>query len=160
MPLLMKLPGIRGESKIANHDGWLPLLGFNWGGARVSRTMNVGSHRTGTRVWAPQLRHATVRRRSDAQTAQLWVALVQSMDLPEVKCEWLRSGEGVPVCYFSVTLRGVRILRINEESQGEHPTETIDFAYREIELGVRDVGNTLSGTQDIVIYQVPTHAGG
>lgn len=160
MPLLMKLPGIRGESKVANHDGWMPLLGFSWGGARVPRTMQAGSHQTATRVWAPQLRHATVRRTLDAQSAQIWNAMVQSLDLPEVKCEWLRTGGDDPICYFAVTLRGVRVLRISEESQGEHPVEMIDFAYREIELGVRDVGNTLSGAQDIVAYKVPTHAGG
>ncbi len=160
MPLLMNITGIQGESQVAGHVGWLPTLGFSWGGARVSRSMNTGSHRADTRVWTPQLRHATVRREADSRSAQLWLAMVQNLELPTVKFDWLRSGEGTPICYFSLTLRSVRILRIADASEGQRPIESIDLAYREIELGVRDVGNTLTGAQDIVTYKVPTHAGG
>lgn len=160
MPLLMNILGVPGESKVAGHVGWLPVLGFTWGGGRVSRSMAAGAHRSDSRTWTPQLRHATVRRQSDSRTAQLWLAMAQNFELVTIKLEWLRTGEATPVCYFAITLTGCRILRITEESSGQHPIESIDLAYREIELGVRDVGNTLTGAQDIVVYKVPTHAGG
>ena len=101
-----------------------------------------------------------MRRQSDSRTAQLWLAMVQNFELVTIKLEWLRTGQEAPICYFAVTMTGCRILRISEDSTGTHPVESIDLAYREIELGVRDVGNTLSGAQDIVTYKVPTHAGG
>ena len=78
----------------------------------------------------------------------------------DARFEWLRTGQGTPICYFALELGGVRIARISEDSSGDHPMETIEFLYRTITLGVRDVGNALSGAQDIVTYQIPTHAGG
>jgi type VI protein secretion system component Hcp len=156
----MNLPGIVGEGTVEEHVGWLDLLGFAWGGARVSRNMVTGSHRAPTRVWAPQLRPATVRRKADARSGQVWVAMMRGQEFPIVRLEWLRTGQGVPVCYFAVEFQSVKIARIADESSGEHPIETIEFVYRAVTLGVRNVGNTLSGAQDIVTYQIGQHAGG
>lgn len=160
MALLMNLPGIVGESTVDGHQGWLALAGFSWGGARVSRSTAAGSHRAAPRVWAPQLRPATVSRTADARTAMIWSAMITGMEFPMVKIEWLRTGQGSPVCYFAVEFRGVRIARIIDASAGEHPLESIEFVYREITLGVRDVSNALSGSQDLVTYQIPQHSGG
>lgn len=160
MPLLMNLPGITGESTVQEHVGWLTLAGFTWGGTRVARSNAAGSHRSAAKVWTPQLRSATVRRKSDAQSALVWLGMVGATEYPVVKFEWLRTGQGAPVVYFSVELGGVRIARIAEASQGEHPMESIEFNYRTITLGVRNVGNALTGSQDIVLYQIPQHTGG
>lgn len=161
MPLLMKVPGITGEGTAKDHAGWLALLGFDWGGSRVARGNTAGSHRSDTRVWAPQLRSATVRRKADSQSALLWLAMVGMTEYPKFTLEWLRTGDGaVPVCFFSVEFAGVRIGSIAEHSTGEHPVESITFLYRSITLGVRDVGSSLTGAQDIVTYSVPVHGGG
>lgn len=160
MPLLMNVLGIPGESEVAEHTNWHPLIDFAWGGTRESRSMNAGSHRADTRVWTPQLRHVSARRQTDSRSAQFWLAAFQNTEIVTVKFEWLRTGEGKPICYFAITLTGVRILRITAGSDGNRPHETLDLSYREIELGVRDVGNTLTGAQDLVTYKVPTHAGG
>ncbi len=161
MALLMSLPGITGEGTVQEHIGWHALVGFTWGGTRVSRSNVAGSHRAGTRVWAPQLRSATARRKSDSQTALVWLGLVGTTEFPVVKVEWLRTGQGgTPICYFAIELGGVRIARISEDSSGEHPIETIEMLYRTITLGVRDVGSALTGAQDIVTYQIPAHVGG
>lgn len=160
MALLMSLPGITGEGKVQDHAGWLALAGLRWGGTRVARANAAGSHRGATRVWAPQLRSATVQRKSDAQSALIWLGMVMATEYPIVKIEWLRTGQGTPVCYFAIELGGVRIARISEVSGGEHPVESIEMFYRTITLGVRDVGNALSGAQDIVTYQIPAHTGG
>ncbi|MBW6400954.1 type VI secretion system tube protein Hcp [Roseomonas sp. HJA6] len=160
MPLLMQIATIPGESEVAGHTTWHPLLGFSWGGTRESRSMNVGSHRADTRVWAPQLRHASIRRFTDSRSALFWEAAFRNMDIGMVKFEWLRTGEGAPVCFFAITLTGVRILRLSAGAVGGRPIEDVDLSYREIELGVRDVGNTLTGAQDIVTYKVPSHEGG
>lgn len=160
MALLMSLPGITGEGTVQGHTGWLSLTGFNWGGTRVARSNAAGSHRSAARVWAPQLRSATARRKSDSQSALVWLGMVMATEYPVVKFEWLRTGQATPVCYFAVELSGVRIARISEVSGGEHPIESIEMFYRSITLGVRDVGNALSGAQDIATYQIPAHSGG
>lgn len=160
MALLMNLPGFAGEGTVEGHVGWLPLVGFTWGGARVSRSMAAGAHRAATRTWAPQLRPMTVRRKADALSARIWAAMIGKTEIPMVKLEWLRTGSGSPVCYFAIEFRSLRIARLTDVSTGEHPIESIEFIYREITLGVRDVGNALSGSQDLVTYQVPQHSGG
>ena len=160
MALLMNLPGVIGEGTVDGHVGWLPLASFTWGGTRVSRGMSAGSHSSATRVWTPQLRPATVSRKADARSAMIWTAMITGLEFPMVKLEWLRTGQGSPICYFAIEFRGVRVARVSDNSQGEHPIETMDLIYREITLGVRDIGNTLSGSQDLVTYQIPQHTGG
>lgn len=156
MPLLMKLPGVTGEGTIAEHIGWLPLTGFAWGGTRgVVRRVQAGNRVT-AQIMAPQLRTATVRRKSDSQSALIWKLLVtREADVPKINLDWLRTGTDAPVCYFSIEFTGVRFGRITEASTGEHPIESIEFNYRTVTLGVRDVGNSLMGAQDIVTYAVP-----
>jgi type VI protein secretion system component Hcp len=160
MPLLMKFPGITGEGTVQDHVGWLALLRFNWGGTRTLRTQVTASHRNATRIMPPQLRSASVQRKSDSQSALLWLNMVNATEVPKITLEWLRTGTAAPVCYFSVELANVRISRIAEDSTGDHPIETLTLLYRSVTLGVRDVGNALTGAQDMVTYSVPQHAGG
>jgi type VI protein secretion system component Hcp len=82
MPLLMKVPGITGESKVHERVGWLGLAGFNWGGTRVVLRTTANRQGQPQRIWAPQLRSATARRIADAQTAQLWNIMVTNTELP------------------------------------------------------------------------------
>lgn len=160
MPLLMKIPGVTSEGTIDQHVGWLDLVGFRWGGTRNARSKAVGSHQTDTRAYPPQLTGATVRRLGDAQSAPIWQLMVGRTEIPKITLDWLRTGQGKPVCYFSIEFAGVRIASITEAATGAHPIETIEFNYRNVTLGVRDVGNSLTGAQDIVTYAVPQHAGG
>jgi type VI protein secretion system component Hcp len=160
MPLLMKIPGVTSEGTTHEHAGWLDLVGFNWGGTRVARTHAAGSHRGESRVWAPQLTSATARRLADAQSALIWMLMVGRTEVPKVTLHWLRTGEGMPVCYFSAEFSSVRIIRIGEDATGAQPVEVIEFSYRNVTLGVRDIGNALTGAQDIVTYDVPQHIGG
>ncbi len=155
MPLLMKFPGITGDSTVAEHVGWLALTGFSWGGARTMQRV-IGQGGKPVRVLRPpQLRSATVRRKADAVSSLIWRFMVGNTEVPLLTLEWLRTGQNVPVCYFSIEFTGARIQRIGEVSTGEHPIESIDFLYRSVTLGVRDVGNSLMGAQDIVTYSVP-----
>ena len=159
MPLLMKLPGITGEGTVAEHVGWLALIGFDWGGTRVMRRFIRDQGLEVAQIGPPQLRTATVRRTSDAQSALIWTLMVRKTEIPKITLEWLRTGQGAPVCFFSMEFTGVRVGRISEVSTGEHPVESIDFVYRTVTLGVSDVGNALSGAQDIVTFSVPTTLG-
>ncbi|MEO3473462.1 type VI secretion system tube protein Hcp [Roseomonas sp. CAU 1739] len=156
MPLLMKFPGITGEGTVEEHIGWFALTGFDWGGTRAVRRVLKSSGQPVVTIAPPQMRSATVRRKSDSQSALFWMLMVgRAADVPKVTLEWLRTGQGSPVCYFSIEFDGVRIARISEDSTGDHPIESMDLLYRTVTLGVRDVGNSLTGAQDIVTYSVP-----
>ena len=119
MALLMNLPGITGEGTVQEHIGWLALAGFTWGGTRVSRANAAGSHRGATRVWAPQLRSATARRKSDSQSALVWLGMVSGTEYPLVKFEWLRTGQGTPGYGFAVE---------NAPKDGKYPRGTVAMA--------------------------------
>lgn len=159
--VLMKVPGITGETAVPDHVGWIGLAGFEWGGARVARSTLQGSFGSSRKVWAPQLRSVILKRVSDAQSAVFWANMVERRGFPEIMIDWLRTGQGArPIAYFSVHLYAVEITRISEDSQGEQPVELIEAKYAAITLGVRGVGNSLSGQNDVVTYDVPTHLGG
>lgn len=161
MPLMMKLPGITGEGSVQDHAGWLHLTGFDWGGTRATQRVLNSTGRAVVRVLPPQLRSATVHRKADSQSAPIWKLMVGRTVVPKVTLEWLRTGAGAtPVCFFSVEFSRVQIARVAEASTGEHPIETLTLVYTNVTLGVRDVGNALSGAQDIVSFDVPTNQGG
>lgn len=159
MPLLMELDGILGESIIEDHIGWLPLTGFSWGGSRPVLRQTSRSGHFVQRVTQPQLRSATVRRVADSRSALVWNLMVTKTDIPSITLEWLRTGDGEPVCYLSIEFAGVRIARMGEESGGNHATESIEFLYRTVTIGVRDIGSSLSGGQDMMTYSVPRPMG-
>jgi len=157
MALVMEMPGVPGGSGHAGYANWHSVLGFNWGGSRVERSQAARGTRATAKAWAPQLRNLVVRRRSDGQTAALWQQMFTAREFPEVKFEWLRTGAGVPVAYFSAAFRKARIVSIKASSDGSHPIEEITFLYVEVTLGVTNVGNRLTGAQDIVTYSMASH---
>ncbi len=160
MSVLMQLPGITGESDIAGHEGWMELQEFRWGGTRpVLRTVRPN----GSVVYqpnAPQLRNLTVARLSDSVSGLVWLEMIALRTITPLKFEWLRTGSGTPETYFAVTLSGARITQIREVSGGDRPVEEITFLYQQIEFSVRDVGDALSGVQDVVTYKIGGHTGG
>jgi type VI secretion system Hcp family effector len=159
--VLVKVQGITGESQVHEHVGWMGLAGFEWGGTRVARSTMQGSFGTSRKSWAPQLRSVILKRVSDAQSAVFWAHLIQRRTIADVKIDWLRTGpSGKPIAYFAVELTKVEIVRISEESSGEQPIEVIELKYEMITLGVRNVGNSLTGQNELVQYMVPTHIGG
>jgi type VI protein secretion system component Hcp len=159
MSVLMHLPGITGESEIAGHAGWMELMSFRWGGTRpVMRTVRPN----GSVVYqpnAPQLRNVTVSRLADSLSGLVWLEMVGLRTISPLKFEWLRTGSGAPETYFAVTLTGARITQIHEVSGGDRPVEEITFLYQQIEFSVRDVGDALTGVQDVVSYKIGAHAG-
>ena len=161
MPVLMNLqPTIPGESQITGYANWHALTFFAWGGTRVMRSQSAGSARGQAQIWTPQVRNVTVHRLADGQTAAVWTALYNRTQFPKVTIEWVRTGDGEPVSYFTVEMKSARMVSVRDNSTGSHPIEEIEFLYTDITLGTRNVGNRLTGAQDLVTYSVPKHAGG
>jgi type VI secretion system secreted protein Hcp len=159
MSVLMQMPGITGESEVAGHKGWMELVGFHWGGARpVIRGIRGGAAMF--ELPPPQLKNVTVSRLADSVSGLVWLEMIGLRTITPLKFEWLRTGSGAPETYFAVTLTGARITQIREVSGGSRPVEEITFLYQQIEFSVRDVGDALTGSQDVVTYRIGGHAGG
>jgi type VI secretion system Hcp family effector len=156
MPVLMQLPGFTGESKIEGHVGWMELKHFAWGGTRSYRGKGEAGARE-TRTFGAQLRNVTTARLADSQSPLIWHAMVQVSTLTPVKFTWLRTGLGRPETYFAVTLNGVRLTSVTEASDGGRPVEKLEMLYQEMEFGVTDIDDSLSGVQDIVTYKIGAH---
>lgn len=157
MPVVMKIPGITGESSIDRHVGWMPLARFSWGAMRAPRTQSGGTFGVSKTFAAAQLRNVTVMRSSDSATSALWGHMIGKTDA-DIQIEWLRTGAGgAPTAYFSVELRRARLVSIEAVSHGTHPMETIGIIYEEIAFQVTDIDDALSGVQDVLVYTIPTH---
>ncbi len=156
MTVVMELPGIPGITKFAGYETWMLLTGLEWGGTRAIRKQAGPSGRMGAFVLAPQLKAVTARRKADFASPQIWDRMV-NLARKDVQLVWLRvaaGGEGLQP-YLCVTLFNALITRIADEAMSDGPQETIEFSYDKVEIRVVNVGNRLTGAQDVVSYSLP-----
>jgi type VI protein secretion system component Hcp len=151
----MLIDGISGTSKIAGYEKWLELRDFDWGGTRGSiqpaNSSDRGRLGIGT---APQLRAVKVVRGSNHQTPELW-NLMLGLTKKAVEFVWLRTNPDGTVPFMKLKLDNALITSMAEVSDSSEPEETISLTYEKITLTVVNVGNELSGPQDIVTYDLP-----
>ncbi len=159
MSLMMSISGLAGESGTAGHADWFTIEGFNWGGRRSVRTVTGGGYNVMTTFAAPQLRDVVISREADAITALLWYQVLPQ-DRLTVKVRWLRPGPGgEPVHYLEVVLGNARLVGISDVSLGGRPIETLTFTYESVEFVGVPIGNSLTGTQQVVAYELPAATG-
>lgn len=158
MTVVMSIEGIRGTSTLEGFEGWIQLTSFDWGGARGTQG---GAGAIGTRAniatiaAAPQLRGVKVDRVSDHTTPEIW-NLMLGMARKKVEIAWLRTGPEKLIRYLTVQLDRALITSIAEASNMAEPQETITFTYSKVTVTVTNVDDRLTGTQDIVTYDMPT----
>jgi type VI protein secretion system component Hcp len=153
----MSIDGIRNSSKVPGYEGWLLLTGFNWGGTRGAQevTRSPGGHGKHTPLGlTPQLRAVRVTRVSDFVTAQVWDLLLTSTK-KTVDFVWLRTGDSGATPYLKLRLDKALITGMAEMAPHSAPEETISFTYEKITFTVVNIGDRLSGAQDIASYDLP-----
>ena len=132
----------------------MQITDFTWGGERAGRDLR----RMGTISGPPQMRAVTVTRVADQVTPQiLQLMLTNATTVAEIV--WLRTGSPSPIPYMNLLLEGVQVTSSALVSAGEAPDETIVLTYSKMTLTVTNVGDSLDGTQDVVVYELPTAAG-
>lgn len=155
MSVLMQVSGVTGESKLGDQQGWLSLTGFSWGGDR-GRSVSAHVGAAVSRVFTkPQLREVTVVREADSASSQLWAQLIQQSAL-DVKIRWLRPEQGSTTHFLEVSLTGARVISLDDTSGGDRPVETLKFSYEEIEIIYFPLDDSVSGSQQVVTYALPT----
>jgi type VI secretion system Hcp family effector len=155
MPLLMSIDGIQNDSAIPGHEGWLLLNGFEWGGRRAIAKNRTPDGRIRGLVGAPQLRAVKVTRESDFVSPEIWNLLL-SKTKKTVSFSWLRTGSAGAELepYMKMKLDQALITSMAESSSYAEPDETIVFTYERVTLTVVNVGDSLSGAQDVVSYDI------
>lgn len=159
MPLLMKMANITGESEI--ETGWINILSFEWSGERSQALQTGGSYGRSASFAAPQLSAIEVSREADAVSALLWKEMISGARA-KLEFKWLRTGQGGggPISYLEASFGGAKIAGITASASGGRPMEAIKFIYQTLEFRLINVGDALTGTQDVVSYDVPVHVMG
>jgi type VI protein secretion system component Hcp len=155
MPVLMSIDGIKGSAEIPEFEGWLLLSRLEWSGARSIIHNMTGQGRRVAIATAPQLKAVKVSRQSDFVSPQIW-ELMLGTTRKTVRFAWLRTGaDGTLEAYMRIELAGALITGMGEESVYAEPEESITFTFQTVTLTVTNIGDALSGAQDVVSYDVP-----
>lgn len=157
MPSLMRMANITGESKI--EPGWMHVSEFEWSGKRSAALQTGGTYGRSSGFAAPQLSEVKVRREADSVSALLWQEMISGVRA-RLEFKWLRTGQGGggPIPFFEATFEGAKLISIQANAASAfRPTETLKFIYLSVEFRIVNVGDDLTGTQDVVSYDVPEH---
>ena len=154
MAIVMSIDGIRGAAITHEHEGWLVLDSFRWGGTRGILKQSSASGRQIATAVAPQLKAVTVTRASDIASPEIWLLMLSSTR-KLVRFSWLRTGPGGVTPYMRLELEDALITSMSETAGLAPPVETIELTYTKVTLSVINVGNALSGPQDVVSYTLP-----
>jgi type VI secretion system Hcp family effector len=151
MPTILGIAGVQGKTNLGGYDGYHMLSGVTWSGDRKS----------GSRVTAgpPQLRAVCLSRISDESAPQFWQLMLTNAKLG-VEIVWLRTGADGPVAYMNLLLEGAQITSLALDSSGTQPVETMNLTYEKVTLTYIKFDDSLTGVQSVVVYDLPTAAGG
>ncbi|WP_244407628.1 type VI secretion system tube protein Hcp [Roseomonas fluvialis] len=147
----MSVDGIQGPGVIPSYEGWLLLSSFSWSGSRGTGKRMDRHGVMGVFVVAPQLKAVSVARSADIVTPLIWQLMLTNTK-KTVKFAWLRTGSDGLTPFLEITLTKALITAMGESATLGEPSETITFAYDEVEARVVNVGNRLTGPQDVVSY--------
>lgn len=154
MPVLMSIDSLVGASKIPGYEGWMLLSSFDWGGTRSIPAQSSPTSLRRTIANAPQLRGVTVVRGSDFLSPQIWELMIGTTR-KVVKFVWLRTGSDQLEAFMKIELEGALITAMGETANYAEPDESITFTFQAVTITVVNVGDRLTGPQDVAVYNVP-----
>lgn len=157
MAFLMHMANIRGTSEI--EPGWMNVFEFEWSAKRSVSAQTGGAYGRSSTFAAPQLSRVKVRRYADSVSALVWQEMVSGA-VSQLQFKWLRTGpsEG-PVAFFEATFESAKIINIGSyASEAFVPRETLEFTYKSVMFRLINIDDALTGTQDVVSYDLPMHS--
>jgi type VI protein secretion system component Hcp len=151
----MAIDGIPGDGRVLGFEGWLKLSSFDWGGARGATLQTDRHGRQGAMLMPPQVRAVKITRASDAVTPQIWDLMI-TYARKSVAFVWIRTGGDMPSAYLNLNLTNALIISMEEQAFGGAPQETMSITFEEFTMTVVNVGDNLSGPQDVLSYVLPS----
>ena len=143
--MYIKIEGIEGESRDANHDKWIDVLSVSWGAAgdpaveaeRPRRPTNPRARRRGD----VKMEDVTLTKSWDASSPKLAEACARGEHIPKVDVYLARSSDGV---YLRYELKNVMVTSysLSGASGGAVPTESITLNFAEVEWTYAETDDT------------------
>ena len=118
-PIFMNVPGMPGESTAPGHRNWIDLTSWDF-----TTVEGDGSPIFTLTVKAPATR----------ATPPLLLAIPQGTLLPTVTLQAAQTSRtGLTFDFLTITLSQVTVLRIDDNSTGGRPTDTIAFSFKKVD---------------------------
>lgn len=134
MPLTgyLKLPDIDGESRRADHEGEIDIVGTDWSMAQPS-TQQIGSGRVRSRA---SIEPITLTKFYDAASPYISLACMQGKSFDEAVISFRKDSGDSHLDYLTITLTNVAITayKINAGPSDEEITELVTLAFEKINV--------------------------
>lgn len=134
--MFIKIDGIDGESKDANHDKWIDILSVDWGAAgdpSVAGSLARPRRAAGAarRRGDVKLDDITINKGYDASSPKLLEACAKGTYIPKVDVYLMRSSDGR---YLRYELKDVMVTSysLSSSGAGDVPTESVTLNYAEV----------------------------
>ncbi|AUX94339.1 Hcp family type VI secretion system effector [Mixta gaviniae] len=120
--LFLKIDGIQGEAKDANHKGWITLSGFNWGASQPGNMQTGGGGGAGRVTWRDLMVNAPV----DRATPAVAHYLAAGRHINKVELSACKAGDP-QIEYMRITLE--EVILTNVSYSGAAGAVQINMAY-------------------------------
>lgn len=120
--LFLKIEGIEGEAKDANHKGWITLTGFNWGASQPGNMQTGGGGGAGKVTW----RDLTVNAPIDRATPAIARYLSSGKHINKVELSACKAGNPQTE-YMRITLEEVLLTGLTYN--GANGNERVNMTY-------------------------------
>jgi type VI secretion system secreted protein Hcp len=127
--ILLKIePELKGDSKVAAHDGWITIDSFSWGVGRAVTTSGVGSDRDTSN---PSFSDISITKSMDIASAQLMLEAACGKSLTKATFHFIQTAgtaaEGQE--FLEVILEKPILSSYSLGSGGERPNESLSINY-------------------------------
>jgi type VI secretion system secreted protein Hcp len=157
MPILVKYPDVKGESKLTGFADHFEVSSFQFGVGRGISSAYGTSTREGSVVSVSEI---TMTKTSDGTTIKLFEEALHGELDNKVEIKFVRTGKGnTPVVYFSIELEGCGVSGFSMSSGGDRPTESLSLNFDKVKLGYSPVGDDLDGKPVYYSWDLATAKG-
>lgn len=113
--IFIKIDNINGESKDAQHTGWIDVISYSWGVQRFSAGKST-----------PQYRHLTVHAHIDKATPAMILYASNGNKIRKVELSVCKAG-GSAIEYYRITLESTFIAEVLMHDDGE--MENVEYVF-------------------------------
>jgi type VI secretion system secreted protein Hcp len=132
--IFIKLDGIAGECKQAQHKGWIDVLNYSYGASQSASTAMGG----GGGVGKADFRPLTFTHVIDRSTPNLFKYCGAGKHIPKVELSACKAGDGSQE-FFNIKLFDVLIVEVSPNgSSGAETLESVSLAYSKIEIMIKE----------------------
>lgn len=153
----MKVPGIDGESRRADHEDEIDILSIDWGMVQAA-TMQIGSGRTRSRATVNPI---SITKEYDASSPYIALACMQGKSFDEIVLSFRKDSGDTHLDYLTITLTNVVISSYNMSgtAMGDAIQDSVGLSFESIKvLYTVQADDHSSGDEHEIEYDVASGA--